>query len=176
MPEGESPAANQSLVQAESDTPSKVLVTTQQGLTHKVSMDLEAARTILRAVVDLDEATITEQTDLTRAGEYTMDQVRQALRVISEDILGAEVQKVLPMVEKQTRHGRLHFALHKEYDAQGKIGKPINAHLSLSSSRGYVLESVVPVRDSSSWVLQDAVRFSDFRHGTSITSVYDLMI
>lgn len=50
-------------------------------------MDLKAAHAILQGIVDFKEETLTETSPLDQIGEYSMEQVRQAMRLVGNNLL-----------------------------------------------------------------------------------------
>lgn len=132
-------------------------------------LDLATARVVLATVVRTHENTLTEASNLTKVGIYDIDQVREALNLVSRDIMSG-----ISWVEKQTQSGRLMLFVYHLSGEDSKTEEPESLYMSLTNAGGFVLESEVPLRQSDSWVRQDAVRFSDFRRGVNVVSMYDI--
>jgi hypothetical protein len=75
-------------------------------------MDITTARTILQAVIDTHEETLTKQTPLDTLGGYTVGQLRQAERVVAQSIIQKVPQRYeLVTREKRTPEGTLQLSV-----------------------------------------------------------------
>lgn len=120
------------------------MVSAESRLPSRESVDLATARVILQAVVDTHENTFTEGSDLTRAGSYDIEQIRQALALVSQDIMQTRGvnQFGRSHAEKQTPHGILSLVVrHRLYKKDGsRKFKPLD-----------VLEEPLDTADGDKW-------------------------
>lgn len=135
-------------------------------------LDLDAARLVLEAVVGVHERTLTETSDLTKIGCYSTDQIREALDLVSQNIMASSGNE--NRTEKQTPYGKLSLLVRRQIDKNLKYGEPENLYMSLNKSGRYVLESEVPLGQGGSQFRQYAVRFSDFRQEVKVISMYNI--
>lgn len=72
-----------------SDQPGKELanISNPQEKISPREMDLGTAQTILRGVVSFQEQTMTENSPRDRIGEYSTEQIRQAMRLVGKDLI-----------------------------------------------------------------------------------------
>lgn len=157
---------------------SDLAISTPRGVESK-PIDLDAARSILQAVVTIHENSFFEDSDLSRVGIYHIDQVMQALQVVSEDVMNSNngnfyKLSVVEMLKKPTSHGTLALSVSYELThTSEQYKKPVNLSMSLLNGK-FVLESVIPLRHSDDRFNQNEIRFVDFRRGVRMVSMYDM--
>lgn len=108
-------------------------------------MDSVAARQILQCVVDTHEDTLNDNTDLSRAGLYSMEEVWEALKLISLEVFNKHGGDLLKnfVIKKNTGREELLFAVYEEN------GKPISVAMQLganSYSYNYLMVMHVPLK------------------------------
>ncbi len=90
------------------------------------AMDLAAAREVLKVVVNTPESTFTETSDLDKVGPYNSEQIREALKVVSQDITQRTgVSKFgRSYAEKQTPYGKVFLIVRQQFYEEYESGKP----------------------------------------------------
>lgn len=141
------------------------------------SLDLTTARLVLETLVGIHENTLTETSDLTKVGKYDTNCIRKALNLVSQEILNTHQNELLLLgtstTRKQTAYGKLSLTVFQKLDKNLKPSEPESLYMSLTQGNNFVLESQVPLIETSSWT-QISIRFSDFRQGINVTSMYDM--
>lgn len=122
------------------------IVPAKSKLPSREPVDLATARVILQTIVDTHENTFTEGSDLTKAGSYGIEQIREALTLVSQDIMqtmGVN-QFGRSHAEKQTPNGKLSLIVrHRLYKKDGfRKLKPLE-----------VLEEPLDIDDGHEWDL-----------------------
>lgn len=135
-------------------------------------MDLETARVVLQAIVDVNENAITEQTPLDRIQEYSIDQIRQAVQLVTES-LKDKSDEIYPWPEKgesayftlqQTPQGELYLFKGDDFVELAlmstRFGPDISDRFALDDKEGFD---------------KRFIHFSDVRSGANIhTGLTDL--
>lgn len=70
------------------DENNELTITNPEAAVKANELTLDEARKVLEAVRNTDESSFNEGTDLSRVGEYGMDDMRQAFMVVTKDIVG----------------------------------------------------------------------------------------
>lgn len=102
-----------------------------------------------------------------------MPQVRQAFDVVAENIMASPNSEgsLMTSTDKDTNYGRARLTV---FNKIKDVSRPESLYLSLTKDDNYILESQLPLRESESWVVNDSMRFADFRGNKKIVSAYDL--
>ncbi|MEO6508420.1 MAG: hypothetical protein ABIO02_00550, partial [Patescibacteria group bacterium] len=131
------------------------------------SIDLPTAQEILQSIISTHENSITESTPLDLVAEYSTTQVREAMKVVCEDLIkGNKTESFLSSLHtyKDTPQGRLHLFLSEEFDSEGK-----NNHtkekikLMLSKNDSAVLENDYRLTEPINDTQRVFAGFIDFR-------------
>lgn len=133
------------------------------------SMSLEEARKVLQTLVITHEDLIVDESNLDSVNGLEVYTVRKSLWIVAQD-LGANKGAI----RKRTQLGWLTLSIKYIFKDKEKTDIPGNIYMDLINDGLYVLESEFPLTDSDSWFLQQSVRFSDFRYGKDVTTVYTL--
>lgn len=113
---------------------------------HQIEMDLATAKKILQDVIEFDESSISEATDLTQLGGHNYGLIRQALIVTGKDLLDkyGKPNPSIDAVSKQAPEGELRLLISTYI--------PSIAHIQLLLHNGgnYLIRADIPLQDTSS--------------------------
>lgn len=149
---------------------------TQEAGQRVEKMELPTAQKILRTVVSTSEDKYTDQSSINKIGEFTAPQVRQAFDVVSANIMTTRKAEgsLFVSTKKDTHAGKLSLKVFKKISDDPALQRPESLNLSLSKEGNFLLESMLPLRESESLVVNDSMRFADFRGEGRVVSAYEL--
>jgi len=110
---------------------------------------IETARKILKALWTTPESTFTEESDLSRIGDYDSDQIRQAFAKIAIDIIANSLSKdneIKDSAVKPTPYGNARLVVNYKV-LDGKNIEPWGIWLSLSQSRKIFIDMSLNLED-----------------------------
>jgi len=148
-----------------------VQVNESKDTTPRQEMDLETARGILQDLVGTQENSITETSPLDQIGGHSVDQIREATRLIGEDLIkDAEAGFGFTFLRKQTPQGYVSLGVWQGSDQEhNPTGQTEKFTLSLSEGANDVLVNSFPVTEPTDDIRRITTVFKDHRINRAVS-------